>query len=141
MAVSRRPLRGITEPLIFDMRRLPAKSRPFQLADTPELRPGEEDSHTTLLVGEMVTAYLDNGISITLTHTGEGPEPYRVVVLRTGRQIEPGARTFEDEPDARMFARRITRDRFEGRSITTEVRRQSGRTYKTVTYPQQSETA
>src|SRR5512139_1004312 len=102
MATSRRPLRGGTGPLIIDMRRHREQVAAAEAAaQKPPVRPNEDNSRLPLLPGELVTAYLDNGISITLTHTGEGDEPYRVVVLRMGKQHGPGAQRFATEPVAR----------------------------------------
>lgn len=135
MAVSRRPLRGDRGPIIINMSRHREQvAREQAAAQKPPVRPDEDKPRSPLLAGELVTAYLDNGISITLTHTGDGDEPYRVVVLRLGRQyIEP--QRFATEPVARAFAYARTVEFFESGAITSEVRRQSGRVYKRVGYP------
>lgn len=140
---SRRPLRGGLPPIIFDMQgvraqRLAAEqaavTKPEPAVEVP-VRDGEDNPKIQLLVGERVTAYLDNGISVTLTHTGQGDEPYRVVVLRLGRQYGQPAQTFATEPVARAYAFARTEEYFERGAITSEVKRQSGRVYKMVRYP------
>lgn len=135
MGVSRRPLRGDRGPIIINMRRHAEQvAAERAAAQKPPVRENEHNSRLPLLPGELVTAYLDNGISVTLTHTGEGDEPYRVVVLRRGRQyIEP--QRFATEPVARAFAYARTAEFFESGAITSEVRRRSGRVYKRVGYP------
>jgi hypothetical protein len=136
MTTSRRPLRGGTGPLIVNMRRHREQVAEAEAAANEPLTSQDEDnSRLPLLVGELVTAYLDNGISITLTNTGEGDEPYRVVVLRMGRQVGPPAQRFAAEAVARVYARERTVEHYEGGAITSEVRRQSGRVYRRVGYP------
>jgi hypothetical protein len=131
MAVSRRPLRGSNNRIIIDMRRPPEPQ--------PAVRDDEDHLRTPLLPGEQVSALLDDGTSITLTHLADGTEPYRVVVLRMGRQHGAGAQTFVAEDVARTWAKDRTVENFESGSITYELRRQSGRVYRAVKYPRGAE--
>ena len=139
MTVSRRTRRD-DERITFHVGAGRPATPTVETTPEPEVRPDAADPKTPLHRGDQVTAYLDNGISITLSRSREtSDEPYRVVILRAGVVLDGGARTFPDENAARAQARAVTVAYHTGGMVSTEIRRADGRVYNIHRYTNRSD--